>query len=141
MEIVIVNYLKSNSRNKIVIHRCQFDSLKTLDVGFELSKQIEELTNDSRFTLKVKSKLDELINNSVYNHDQFGEIISIKNLGILFEPNLKIDFHSFIDNLSKTNCLFLQWDGEIEKENLYFLTKTKGITINIKNLSNLQYEI
>ena len=61
METVIVNYLKSNSRNKIVIHRCQFDSLKTLDVGFELSKQIEELTNDSRFTLKVKSKLSPIL--------------------------------------------------------------------------------
>ena len=141
MENLIGNYLKSNSRNKIVIHRCQFDNVNTIDVGVELSKQIEDLTNDNRFTLKVKSKLDELIYNSIHNHHQFGEIISIKNLGILFEPNLKIDFHSFIDNLSKTNCLFIECDGEIENENLYFLTKSKGITINIKNLSNLQYEI
>jgi hypothetical protein len=141
LENLIINYLKSNSRNKIVIHRCQFDNVNTIDVGVELSKQIEDLTNDNRFTLKAKVKLDELINLSINKHHQFGYIISIKNVGILFEPNLKFDFYSFIDNLSKTNCLFIQWDGETDKENLYFLTKSNGIKINIKNLSNIQYEI
>ena len=52
-----------------------------------------------------------------------------------------LDFYSFIDNLSKTNCLFIEWEGETDKENLYFLTKSNGIKINIKNLSNIQYEI
>ena len=141
MENLIVNYLKSNSRNKIVIHRNQIDNINTIDIGIELSKLIKELTTDNRFTLKSKAKLDELINLSIYNHHQFGDIISIKNLGILFEPGLKIDFLSFIDNISKSNCLFIKWDGEVDEENLYFLTRSKGIKINIKNLSNLQYEI
>lgn len=141
MENLIVNYLKSNSRNKIVIHRNQIDNINTIDIGVELSKLIKELTTDNRFTLKSKAKLDELINLSIYNHHQFGDIISIKNLGILFEPGLKIDFLSFIDNISKSNCLFIKWDGEVDEENLYFLTRSKGIKINIKNLSNLQYEI
>lgn len=141
MENLIVNYLKSNSRNKIVIHRNQIDNINTVDIGVELSKLIKELTTDNRFTLKSKSKLDEFVNLSIYNHHQFGDIISIKNLGILFEPGLKIDFLSFIDNISKSNCLFIKWDGEVDEENLYFLTRSKGIKINIKNLSNIQYEI
>lgn len=141
MEIKILDYLKSNSRNKIVIHRNPIDILNTIDIGLELAKQIEVLTNDNRFTLKVKSILDELISHSIYRNHQFGDTISIKNVGILFEPSLKFDFYSFIDNLSKTNCLFIQWDGETDKENLYFLTKSNGIKINIKNLSNIQYEI
>ena len=139
MDIKILDYLKSNYRNKIIIHRNPFDILKT--IGVELLKQIEVLTTDNRFTLKAKSILDELINHSIYRHHQFGDTISIKNVGILFEPSLKFDFYSYNHNLSKTNCLFIQWDGESDKENLYFLTKSKGITINIKNLSNLQYEI
>jgi hypothetical protein len=138
---LIINYLKSNSRNKIVIHRNPIANLNPIDIGLELAKQIEVLTNDNRFTLKAKSKLDELISHSIHKHHQFGDTISIKNVGILFEPSLKFDFYSLIDNLSKTNCLFLQWDGETDKENLYFLTKSNGIKINIKNLSNIQYEI
>ncbi|TDP61175.1 hypothetical protein [Flavobacterium dankookense] len=141
MEIKIIDYLKSNSRNKIVIHRNPIDILNPIDIGLELAKQIEVLTNDNRFTLKAKSILDELISHSIYRNHQFGDTISIKNVGILFEPSLKFDFYSFIDNLSKTNCLFIQWDGETDKENLYFLTKSNGIKINIKNLSNIQYEI
>lgn len=141
MDIKILDYLKSNSRNKIVIHRNPIDVLNTIDIGLELAKQIEVLTDDNRFTLKAKSKLDELISHSIYRNHQFGDTISIKNVGILFESSLKFDFYSFIDNLSKTNCLFIQWDGETDKENLYFLTKSNGIKINIKNLSNIQYEI
>lgn len=141
MEIKILDYLKSNPRNKIVILKNPIDSLNTIDIGLEFAKQIQDLTSDNRFTLKAKSRLDELINNSIHKHQQFGDSISIKNLGILFEPSLKFDFYSFIDNLSKINSLFIQWEGETDNENLYFLTKSKGVKINIKNLSNIQYEI
>lgn len=141
MEIKIFDYLKSNSRNRIVFHKNPIENLKTIDIGVELAKRIQDLTTDSRFTLKTKSILDEIINNSIYSHHEFGNTISIKNVGILFEPSLKFDFYSFIDNLSKSNSLFIQWDGETDKENLYFLTKSKGIKININNISNLKYEI
>lgn len=141
MEIQILDYLKSNPRNKIIIHKNPIDNLNTIDIGLELAKQIQGLTSDIRFTLKTKSKLEEIINNSIHRHQQFGDSISIKNVGILFEPSLKFDFYSFIDNFSKTNSLFIQWEGETDKENLYFLTKSKGVKINIKNLSNIQYEI
>lgn len=141
MKDSILDYLKTHSRNKIIIHRNEFDELETINIGLELAKHIEYLTNDNRFSLKAKSKLDELISHSIHKHHLFGDTISIKNVGILFEPSLKFDFYSFIDSLSKTNCLFIQWDGETDKENLYFLTKSKGIRINIKNLSNIQYEI
>ncbi len=141
MDIKILDYLKSNSRNKIVIHRNPIDVLNTIDIGLELAKEIEVLTNDNKFTLKAKSKLDDIISHSIHRNYQFGDTISVKNVGILFEPSLKFDFYSFIDNLSKTNCLFLQWDGEADKENLYFLTKSNGIKISINNLSNIKYEI
>ena len=89
MENLIINYLKSNSRNKIVIHRNPIVNLNPIDIGLQLAKQIEVLTNDNRFTLKAKAKLDELIKHSIYRNHQFGDTISIKNVGILFENKRK----------------------------------------------------
>jgi len=48
---------------------------------------------------------------------------------------LKLDFFAILDKYSRSNLLFIKWEGEIDEENLYFLSKIKGEKINIKNLS------
>lgn len=137
----IIEYIKSNPRNKIVFHRYLMEDMLSLNIGQELAKQINNFPNDSRFTLKAKSKLEEIIINAVFKHNELGNTIAIHNFGILFEPSLKLDFHNFIDNLSKTNSLFIKWDGEFDNENIYFLTKNEGLKVNLKNLSHIHYEI
>jgi hypothetical protein len=67
----------------------------------------------------------------------FGRYLSIENIGVLFEPELKLDFASLLDSYSQNNVLFVKWEGEIDAENIYFLTKEKGIKKNIKNLSHI----
>ena len=137
MEIKILDYLKSNSRNKIVIHKNPIENMQTIDIGFEFAKQIQDLTDDNRFTLKAKSILDKLINNAIYYHSDYGNIMSIKNLGILFEKELNFDFINFIENFSKSTPTFIKWQGDYDSENLYFLSKEAGTTLNIKNLSHI----
>ena len=98
---------------------------------------INNISKNERFTLKAKSKLEEFLINSTTDYVKFGKVLSIYNLGILFEPELKIDFLSLIDKYSKNNTLFIQWEGETENNKLYFLSKFEGIEINIKNLSHI----
>jgi hypothetical protein len=85
--------------------------------------------------MKVSSELDRILNSAISNHDLFGDYLSIDNLGILFEPELKIDFNRLLDRYSQNNVLFVKWDGDMDAESIYFLTKENGIKINIKNLS------
>jgi len=87
--------------------------------------------------MRVSSELDRILNAAISNHDLFGKYLSIENLGILFEPELKIDFNRLLDSYSQNNALFVKWDGEIDSENIYFLTKENGIKINIKNVSHI----
>lgn len=133
----ILNYINSKPRNKIVIHKYEVIGIHTIDIGLDLSKLIESFSTDKNFSLKVQSILDNLLNSSVTNHNEFGKYISINNLGILFEPELKINFNTLLDQHSKDICLFVKWDGDISNDKLYFLTNKDGIEININNLSHI----
>ena len=86
--------------------------------------------------MRAKEVLGNIFDSNLSDSDILGKHLAIQNLGVLFEPELKIDFLSLIDKYSRTNALFMQWDGEIENDTLYFLTKEKGKKINIKNYGN-----
>ena len=87
--------------------------------------------------MRAKEVLGNIFDSNLSDSDILGKHLAIQNLGVLFEPELKIDFLSLIDKYSSTNALFIQWDGEIENNTLYFLSKQKGQKINIKNLSHI----
>lgn len=133
----ILKYLSSQSRNKLVIHKHQLDIIDAINIGNLVSEAISKFIDDKRLSLKVTHILDEIFEESKVNHQDLGKILAIKNFGILFEPELKLDTYQLLDKYSRNNALFIQWDGEIENNNLYFLTKEKGQKINIKNLSHI----
>jgi len=86
-------------------------------------------------SMLVTLELEKIFNANTFKHDLFGNILAISNIGILFEPDLKQDIIRIIEKYSFNNVLFVKWDGEIDNENLYFLTKQNGEKISIKNLS------
>lgn len=133
----LLKYLKSQSRNKIIFFKNDIPEIKTLDVGNKLSLEIKSLVSDSKVGMKSLFIIEELFSNSIEESDLYGKYLAIKNLGILFEPELKINFINLLDKYSYNNTLFVHWEGEEDNENLYFLSKEKGQKINIKNLSHI----
>ena len=132
----ILSFIKTQSRNKIVIYKKDLSGIKSLDLGHELADTIQNIPLKKHYTLKVKNELNKILDTSI-SISTYGNILAIHNLGILFEPDLKIDFLNLIDNYSKNNTLFIHWDGDIENNKLFFLSKSKGIEININNLSHI----
>ncbi len=131
----IADYIQSQSRNKIIFHSRNLSELESVNIGLRISESIYNLKESGRIAMKVSSELDRILNSAISNHDLFGDFLSIDNLGILFEPELKIDFNRLLDRYSQNNVLFVKWDGDMDAESIYFLTKENGIKINIKNLS------
>lgn len=131
----IADYIQSQSRNKIIFHSQNLSELESVNIGLRISESIYNLKESGRIAMKVSSELDRILNSAISNHDLFGDFLSIDNLGILFEPELKIDFNRLLDRYSQNNVLFVKWDGDMDAESIYFLTKENGIKINIKNLS------
>jgi hypothetical protein len=133
----IAEYIKSQSRNKVVFHSQHISDLESVNIGLRISESIYNFKEPGRIAMRVLPELNDILNASISHHDLFGRYLSIENLGILFEPELKHDFTRMLDSYSQNNVLFVKWDGEIDKDNLYFLTKENGIIINIKNLSHI----
>jgi hypothetical protein len=134
----IAEFIKSQSRNKVVFHTQDITHLESVNIGERISESIYHFKEPSRIAMQVSSELSDLLNASISNHDMFGSYLSIENLGILFEPELKLDFARLLENYSQNNLLFVKWDGEIDANYLYFLTKEDGIKINIKSLSHIK---
>jgi hypothetical protein len=130
-------YLSSQSRNKIVIFTAPLNGIIPFDIGVMISRAISSFSNDKKLSLKVIKVLDDIFNSLIIESEKYGKVLPIKNPGILFERDLKIDILQLLDKYSRTNALFIQWEGEIENNTLYFLSKQKGQKIDIKNLSHI----
>ena len=133
----LLEYINSQARNKVVFFNKQLLGIEPIDLGIQIAQRIYNYRNDSKLALKVTSEIEEVINNSEINHSVYGKVKALSNLGILMEPDLKQDLTRVLEKHSIGNTLFIKWDGEIDEENIYFLTKEKGIKINIKNLSHI----
>jgi hypothetical protein len=133
----LLDYLKSQARNKIVFHSQQDPGLQSIDIGLKLSERIYNFKESDKIAMRVSDALNYILNESIVHHEGFGKYLSIENLGILFEPELKHDFSRMLDSYSQNNVLFVKWVGEMDEDNIYFLTMENGIKINIKNLSHI----
>lgn len=133
----IRSYANSQSRNKIVFHRNEIQDITTIDLGLSLANSIYNFQETSNVSMMVIAELSKILGSAVSQHQEFGKYLSVENTGILLEPALKIDFWRFLDSYSQNNLLFVKWEGEIDADNIYFLTKENGININIQNLSHI----
>ena len=135
--IEILSFLKTQSRNKIVFYRNSINDIPEIDLGTELSQVLFNLNDLTKLPMKVSLELENMLNTATIDHQIYGRTLAISNLGILFEPELKVDFYNLLEKYSNTNALFVKWEGAIDNENLYFLSKEKGIKININKLSHI----
>jgi len=133
----ILSFLETQSRNKVVFYKEGIKDITEIDLGTELSQVLYNLYDLTKLPMKVLHELEIIMNKATIEHELFGRSLAISNLGILFEPELKVDFSILLEKYSNTNTLFVKWEGKIDDENLYFLSKEKGLKTNIKNLSHI----
>jgi hypothetical protein len=132
------SFLKKSPRNRLIIlSQEKPDELSFVDIGVVLSKAIEKQINHKQISMVASDKLETIMQNSVKTHPEIGKYTAISNLGILFEKALKFDFIHFLDSQSKNQTLFIYWEGELDKNQLYFLSKNKGIQFDITNISHI----
>ena len=137
MTEAIHEFLSSGSRHKLIVCSSELDGLSYADIGQLLSLKIKSESTASKISLIAQSELEEIMTNSTHMHENLGVYIALKNLGILLEPDLKLDFTAFLSRYSATNPLFIQWKGAIKQDKLHFLTEENGITINLDNISHI----
>lgn len=107
----------------------------SFNIGFELANELKDLEAGSKVPLIANTKLHELVEKSVTKDDKLGDIYSIKNIGILFEPELKIDFVSLCRKYSRDSFFIIEHTGDIDNNYLYFLTRDAGIKVDLTDLN------
>ena len=130
-------YLSSQSRNKIVFYKNSIIDITAIDLGSILAQAIYNYKDASKLPMRVSAEIDKILNLCILEHNTYGRMLAITNIGILLEPELKQDFNRLLDNYSNNNILFVHWEGEIDSNYLYFQTKEQGKKIRINNLSHI----
>ncbi|MGL5957612.1 MAG: hypothetical protein ACRCZZ_03290, partial [Phocaeicola sp.] len=106
---MIKKFLSTYPRHKLILCNSEIESIEFLDIGFELSMQI---ANSVRIQPQaIYDKLINLVERNLKTHVVFGTYIGIRNIGIIFEPQLGLNFRTLIDKLSKDYLLIIHTDG------------------------------
>lgn len=134
---IIQSYLNSTARNKIIFFRNDIPGIEPIDLGNNVAGSISKIVNDKRLSFKAKLIIEDVLSSSHIEHDNYGRILAVSNIGILFEPDLKIDIINLFDSYSSGTPLFIRWEGETEKGKLFFLSKQNGIKVELKNISHI----
>ena len=119
----LLAFIHSPSRNHLVLSNGCLDGLKYTDVGFEVSCFVEDLIGDRHLSMRTQDYINRLFREHTFLSDHLGQYLALSNVGILFEPALKLDVESLLDRWSQNNTLFLNiGKGEITS-NHFYLTK------------------
>lgn len=127
----ITKYVQQNTRNKIVFCHEDIDGITFVNVGLNLSQL---LANDESFVNGYQLLCNRILNQPLYNKN-IGKYIALENIGILFEPELKLDLHNIIESFSHNQCLIIKSDAEISDDKFYFLTPDDSTTISLSGIS------
>ena len=124
-------YVEQNTRNKIVFCHEDIDEITFVNVGLILSQL---LTDEENIANGYQLLCSNILNNQLYNK-VIGDYIAIENIGILFEPELKLDLHNILESFSRNLCLIIKSDAKIKDDKFYFLTPSDSVEINFSGLS------
>lgn len=135
----ISKYLSVGLRHKLFFVSSQDHNVNFVDIGFNLSKAIENKLDNKHLSLLADEKLEELIKSSVVSHPEIGKYVAIRNIGILFEPDLKLDLRAKFDSWAKSYVLIVDAKEGIMINNTYYLASAYNSSYSI-NLSEISYK-
>lgn len=119
---LLQSFVNSASRNHLILSNGCLEAFNYINIGYEISSYIEPIIGDRRLSMRVQDKLNTLLRDSVSQLEDLGAYLAITNIGILFEPSLKIDLEGLFDRWSQNNLLFVDIGKGAISSNRLFLT-------------------
>ena len=117
-----LEFINSPSRNHLVLSNGCVESLSYFDVGFEISSIVESIIGDRRLSMRTQDLLNKLFSEHTYQDATFGQYLALRNVGILYEPLLKIDVEGLFDHWSQNTTLFIDMGkGSVEGNRFYLI--------------------
>ena len=132
----INRFLHGYPRHRLVICDTEPDEIDFIDVGTALTEcvGVDEGASPNDFLTELSS----LVKESTYAHPDYGPTLAMKNLGILLERQLGLDFKSFLERTSRNCLVVLKWEGAFEGNILHFLSKEAGVKIDLTGINYIK---
>ena len=116
----LYQFSKSPSRNHIAFVKGNVENLEYVDLGYELSLKIEDILTDRRLSMKAQDYLKSIIMSNIHKDNDLGEYIAIKNIGILFEPELNFSPEAFFNSWSQNTLLIVDIaNGKVDNKRFF----------------------
>ena len=113
-------FSRSASRNHIAFVQGNVESLEYVDLGYELSSKIEDILTDRRLSMKAQDYLKSIIMSNIHKDNDLGEYIAIKNIGILFEPELNFSLEALFNSWSQNTLLIVDIaNGKVDNKRFF----------------------
>lgn len=126
----VILFIHSASRNRIVFCRNLIDGIDFVNVGRELSGLIVEKASLEDLQEEVNTVLGRSSNSA-----DVGQYLALCNIGILFEPELKLNLRSLFDNYSKDQTLFICDEGGVVDNTFHFFEPPSLNTVDLNGLA------
>lgn len=131
-KLIIKQFLDEMTRNRVVFTEEEIPGINYTNVGKEVALWLEK---QEQKTKHLDNDFVDKVFQSRNKDVEIGEYTALKNIGILFEPELRFDLQYIIDSNSKNQCLIITSKGEISNGYFYFLKKGSAYNINLEGLS------
>ena len=118
----IAQYLSVELRHKLFFVSSQDNDINFTDIGFHPSKAIENSLDNKHLSLFADEKLEEIIKDNITESPEIGKYVAIRNIGILFEPELKLDLRAKFDSWAKSYVLIVDVNEGMIINNTFYLT-------------------
>ncbi|MDY3069921.1 MAG: hypothetical protein SOR57_09795 [Parabacteroides sp.] len=135
----IAQHLSAGSRHKLFFVASQNNDINFADIGFLLSKAIENNLDKKHLSIFADEILEKLIKDNVVLNPEIGKYVAIRNIGILFEPELKLDLKAKFDSWSKSYILIVDAKEGMIINNTFYLASAQNPSYSI-NLSEISHK-
>ena len=120
-------------------------NIDVINIGKELATYINSLEDYRYLNIDIYDFTKKLLENNKAKIDGAGnDVISIYNLGILFEPALELNAVQLLKEFSKSAALIIIWENQSElPDRLNWPTQKQNFFLDFSDtkLKNLQYAI
>lgn len=137
---VLKQYISTGTRNKLLFTSHHAEGMSFMDVGALLARAIESSLSNRHLSFVAEEELEKIIKANVCHSSEIGDYIAIRNIGILFEPALRLDLHAKLCTWSRAYVLIVDSAEGIIQKDIFYLAGDTDSSYKI-SLSDISYKI
>lgn len=130
--------MQQATRNRLVFCHKPIEGLTFVDLGKVLAASLAcENLHSPTIAYSAEDALAEILS-SPQNDSLIGNYVALENIGILFEPELKFNLKTTLDNFSTNKTIIIRSDGTVLSDKFYFYQPGDGMFIDLSGLSYIE---